>query len=53
MEVAAVPAVERSTGSKTMADLALLAARKHAGQAAMKYKQGDEWVDVSYEQFVV
>src|SRR3954463_13354376 len=28
LEVAAVPAVEASTGSKTMADLALLAARK-------------------------
>src|SRR5437870_6541417 len=34
-----------------MADLALLAARKHAGRAALKYKQGDEWVDVSFEKF--
>src|SRR4051794_5391809 len=34
-----------------MADLALLAARKHAGRSALKYKQGDEWVDVSFEQF--
>src|SRR4051794_14434718 len=34
-----------------MADLALLAARKHAGRTAAKYKQGDEWVDVSFEQF--
>src|SRR3954463_6446148 len=34
-----------------MADLALLAARKHAGRTALKYKQGDEWVDVSFEQF--
>ena len=47
----AVPAVERSTGSKTMADMALLAASKHAGRTAMKYKQGEEWVDVSFEQF--
>jgi long-chain acyl-CoA synthetase len=51
LEVAAIPAVEASTGSKTMADLALLAARKHAGRTALKYKQGDEWVDVSYEEF--
>src|SRR5215212_5989899 len=34
-----------------MADLALLAARKHAGRTALKYKQGDEWTDVSFEQF--
>jgi long-chain acyl-CoA synthetase len=51
LEVTAVPAVERSTGSKTMADMALLAARKYAGQPAMRYKQGDAWVDVSFEQF--
>src|SRR5258707_15477797 len=34
-----------------MADLALLAARKHAGSVALKHKQGDQWVDVSFEQF--
>ncbi|MEA2483367.1 MAG: long-chain acyl-CoA synthetase [Thermoleophilaceae bacterium] len=34
-----------------MADLALLAAEKHAGRTAIKYKQGDEWIDVSFEQF--
>src|SRR3954465_1469912 len=34
-----------------MADLALLAARKHAGRTALKYKQGDDWVDVSFEEF--
>jgi long-chain acyl-CoA synthetase len=34
-----------------MADLALLAARKHAGRSAVKYKRGDEWVDVSFEEF--
>src|SRR3954447_25558707 len=34
-----------------MADLALLAARKHAGRTALKYKQGDEWIDVSFEEF--
>jgi long-chain acyl-CoA synthetase len=34
-----------------MADLALLAARKHAGRSAIKHKSGDEWVDVSFEEF--
>jgi long-chain acyl-CoA synthetase len=34
-----------------MADLAPLAARKHAGRTALKYKQGDEWIPVSYEEF--
>src|SRR3954463_6622225 len=34
-----------------MADLALLAARKHAGRTAMKHKEGDEWVDISFEEF--
>jgi long-chain acyl-CoA synthetase len=51
LEVTAIPAVEASTGSKTMADLALLAARKHAGRTALKYKQGGEWIDISFEEF--
>jgi long-chain acyl-CoA synthetase len=34
-----------------MADLALLAARKHGARTAIKYKQGDEWIDVSFEAF--
>jgi long-chain acyl-CoA synthetase len=34
-----------------MADLALLAARKHSGRTALKYKQGDEWVDISFDEF--
>src|SRR5436305_8880416 len=33
-----------------MADLALLAGRKHAGRTAVKHKVGDEWVDVSFEE---
>jgi long-chain acyl-CoA synthetase len=44
-----IPAIDASTGSKTMADLALLAARKHAGRTAVKHKVGDEWVDVSFD----
>jgi len=34
-----------------MADLALLAARKHTGRPAVKYKRGDEWVDISFDEF--
>jgi long-chain acyl-CoA synthetase len=34
-----------------MADLALLAAQKHAGRAAVKHKRGDEWIDVSFDEF--
>src|SRR3954451_15313673 len=34
-----------------MADLALLAASKHAGRTAMKHKEGDEWVDISFDEF--
>src|SRR3954447_2631570 len=51
MEVhtAATPSVA-STGSSTLADLIALAARKHAALPAIRYKLGDEWVDVSYEQ---
>jgi long-chain acyl-CoA synthetase len=47
----AIPAVDAATGSKTMADLASLAATKHAGRTAVKHKVGDEWVDVSFEDF--
>ena len=38
------------TGSKTMADLATLAAQQHAGQIALRHKVGDEWRDVTYEE---
>jgi long-chain acyl-CoA synthetase len=34
-----------------MADLALLAARKHGSHTAVKYKRDGEWVDVSYDEF--
>ena len=46
-----VPMSEAATGSKTMADLALLAAEKHAGRVAAKYKAGDEWVEITYDEF--
>src|SRR6476646_4147179 len=34
-----------------MADLALLAARKHAGRTAMLHKRGDEWVEIGFDEF--
>src|SRR3954451_4677117 len=34
-----------------MADLALLAARKHAGRTAMLHKRGEEWIEVGFEEF--
>jgi long-chain acyl-CoA synthetase len=34
-----------------MADMALLAARKHAGRTALRYKKGDTWIDVPFEEF--
>ncbi len=46
----AVTAAVTSTGSKTMADLAALAAEKHAGRTALRHKVGDEWRDVSYDE---
>jgi long-chain acyl-CoA synthetase len=45
----AVTAPAQGTGSKTMADLAGLAAER--GDApALRHRSGDEWVDVSYAQ---
>jgi long-chain acyl-CoA synthetase len=45
-----VTAQVSGTGSKTMADLAALAAEKHSGQTALRHKVGDEWVDVGYDE---
>jgi long-chain acyl-CoA synthetase len=39
-----------ATGSGTLADLIALAARKHATMPALRYKRGDEWLDVSYDE---
>ncbi|MEX2195372.1 MAG: AMP-dependent synthetase/ligase [Thermoleophilaceae bacterium] len=48
--MAAVAATEASTGSKTMADMVGLAAAKHGDAPALRHKQGDAWVDVSYAE---
>jgi long-chain acyl-CoA synthetase len=50
MEVKAVPAIEANTGSKTIADIVLLAARRHGDRPALKHKVEGRWVDVSYRE---
>jgi long-chain acyl-CoA synthetase len=48
VQTAATPSAV-ATGSRTLADLVLLAARKHAELTAQRYKAGNEWIDVSFE----
>jgi len=49
-----VSAPEQGTGSKTMADLAGLAAAKYGDKPALRHKAGDphegtgEWAEISY-----
>ncbi|HLM26106.1 MAG TPA: AMP-dependent synthetase/ligase [Thermoleophilaceae bacterium] len=43
-------APDQGTGSKTMADLAGLAASKHADKPALRHKSGDEWTETSYAE---
>src|SRR3954454_9568404 len=38
------------TGSKTIADLLPLAVEKYSDVPAQRYKDGDEWRDVSYAE---
>jgi long-chain acyl-CoA synthetase len=40
-----------ATESKTLADLVALATKKHSKLVAQRYKAGDEWVDISYDNF--
>src|SRR5436190_3818835 len=49
LRTAATPS-DVATGSRTLADLIVLAAQKHAQLPAIRYKRGQEWVDVSYEE---
>jgi len=39
------------TGSKTIADLLPLAAKRYADAPAIRHKVGDEWKDISYSDF--
>ena len=53
MEVqTATTASAAATGSKTLADLVTLASKKHAKLVAVRHKEGDEWLDTSYEELV-
>src|SRR6476659_2331917 len=40
----------RGTKSKTLADLLPRAVRKYGSAPAIRFKQGDEWVDRSYDE---
>jgi long-chain acyl-CoA synthetase len=48
MEAGTASTPSSSTGVKTMAGLAAVAAEKHAGKPALRHKVGDEWVDIDY-----
>ena len=48
MEASTVPAVEESTGSKTIADMMAAAAEKFGDHAAVKFKRDGTWHDVSF-----
>ena len=50
MEVKAASPAVASTGSRTMADMVVLAARKHGGAPALRHKVGDRWADVSFRE---
>src|ERR671930_200857 len=50
MEVGTVTAAEASTGSRTMADLALVAGEKFGDLPALRHKVGEGWVDVSFAE---
>jgi long-chain acyl-CoA synthetase len=49
VQTAATPSA-LATGSKTLADLVLLASKKHAKLTAQRFKLGDEWLDISFEE---
>ena len=50
MEASTVPAVEESTGSKTIADMMAAAAEKFGDHAAVKFKRDGTWHDVSFAE---
>jgi long-chain acyl-CoA synthetase len=45
---ASTPSRSSVSGAKTMAGLAAVAAKQHAGSSALRHKVGDEWVDIEY-----
>jgi len=50
MEASTVTPAAASTGSKTIADLMGLAAERHAGRVAVRFKRDGAWHDVSYAE---
>jgi long-chain acyl-CoA synthetase len=50
MEASTVPAVEESTGSKTIADMMAAAAEKFGDHAAVKFKRDGTWHEVSFAE---
>jgi long-chain acyl-CoA synthetase len=52
LQTAATPR-DVTTGSRTLADLIVLAAQKHAQLPAIRFKRDDAWVDVSYAELGV
>jgi long-chain acyl-CoA synthetase len=52
MEASTAPAGQplETTGSRTIADLPRLAAQKYADKVAVRRKQGEQWVDVTYRE---
>lgn len=47
-----LPAMDRGTGSKTLADLLPLAAQVYGDAPAVRYKDGGRWVDRSFSEVV-
>jgi long-chain acyl-CoA synthetase len=50
MEAGTASTPPSGTGAKTMASLAAVAAKAHAGNPALRHKVGDAWVDVEYSE---
>src|SRR3954466_16253179 len=50
MESSTAAAAPSSTGSTTIADLMGLASERYGDHTAVKYKRGDDWVEVSYRE---
>ena len=52
MEPETVLATEATTGSKTIADVVLLAGRRRGDETALRHKVGGRWVDVTYGELL-
>jgi long-chain acyl-CoA synthetase len=52
VEPETVLATEATTGSKTIADVVLLAGRRRGDETALRHKVGARWVDVTYGELL-